>query len=34
MAVDAVLLVDQDTWGPDGLAWNQDTARRIALGAR
>lgn len=34
MAVDAVLLVDQDTWGSDGLAWNQDTARRIALGAR
>lgn len=34
MPVDAVLLVDQDTWGPDGLAWNQDTARRIALGAR
>ncbi|WP_433531342.1 2'-5' RNA ligase family protein [Micromonospora sp. CA-263727] len=34
MAVDAVLLVDQDTWGPTGLAWDTGTARRIPLGHR
>ncbi|RSM53964.1 hypothetical protein DMB66_37950 [Actinoplanes sp. ATCC 53533] len=34
MTVDHVLLVDQDTWGPDGLAWNQHTARTVALGRR
>ncbi|MDG4795205.1 2'-5' RNA ligase family protein [Micromonospora sp. WMMD1082] len=32
MPVDAVLLVDQNTWGPTGLAWDTDTARRIPLG--
>jgi 2'-5' RNA ligase superfamily len=32
LPVDAVLLVDQDTFGPGGLAWDQATARRIPLG--
>lgn len=33
MRIDGVVLVDQDTWGPNGLAWDQQTARCIPLGA-
>ena len=32
MPVDAVLLVDQDTWGNAGLSWDNGTTRTIKLG--
>ena len=32
MPVASVLLVDQDTWGHEGLSWNQSTAWQVGLG--
>jgi hypothetical protein len=31
MRVGEVFVADQDTWGPDGLAWDQDSVRTVAL---